>query len=339
MADAPPARSGLSPDPSAGALVGVELVGVELVGVDWGTSSFRAFRLAPDGAVLDRRASARGILQVTEGGFPAALRAEIGDWLGAGRPRILLSGMVGSRQGWREAPYLPCPAGAADLAAALMRLPADGLPDGVAAWLVPGVSGTDGSGVPEVMRGEETQIVGALRAAGTGDADGLVCLPGSHSKWVRVRQRRIAGFATHMTGEAFAALRGHTILGRMMRDAAEGADANAADRTAFADGIARSAEPGGLLHHLFGVRTLGLTGRLGAEDAPAYLSGLLLGHEVRAALAAGDDPDGRVRLIGSAALCALYARAIGLCGGKAEAGNPDAAAYGLAAIGALAAWR
>ena len=125
------------------------------------------------------------------------------------------------------------------------------------------------------MRGEETQVMGVQALLRNG---GMACLPGTHSKWVRVEGGRIVGFTTHMTGEAFAALRGHTILGRMMRD-------GPADGAPFEAGLARSAEPGGLLHHLFGVRALGLANRLEEADAPAYLSGILIGHEVRAALA------------------------------------------------------
>ena len=119
--------------------------------------------------------------------------------------------MIGSRQGWKEAPYLPCPAGPAELAGALVDIGFD--------WarvkLVPGLSGIDESGVAEVMRGEETQVLGVPPLLRDG---GIACLPGTHSKWVRVEGGRIVGFTTHMTGEAFGALRGHTILGRMMRD-------------------------------------------------------------------------------------------------------------------------
>lgn len=174
--------------------------------------------------------------------------------------------------------------------------------------------------------------MGALPDIGS---DGLVCLPGTHSKWARVRSGRVEGFATHMTGEAFAALRGHTILGRMMRD-------GPTDPAAFLRGVGRSGQPGGLLHHLFGVRTLGLFGELAEPEAAGYLSGLLIGHEVRAALPAaapGAPPGGpEVHLIGAPALCALYQRAIEACGGRARVADPDAAARGLHLIGSRAAW-
>ena len=227
-----------------------------MIGIDWGTSSARAFRLARDGAVLERRETSLGILRVPVGGFAKALQGLAGDWIAAGEDRVLLSGMIGSRQGWLEAPYLACPAGLEALAGALVPVPFQG----ASVRLVPGLSAEDGSGVPEVMRGEEMQVMGALADAGP---DVLMCLPGSHAKWVHVEGGQITRFETSMTGEAFAALRGHTILGRMMEGKAE-------PGPAFDAGVARSLEPGGLLHHLFGTRTLALFGRLAPADAPSY---------------------------------------------------------------------
>ena len=230
--------------------------------------------------------------------------------------------MVGSRQGWKEAPYLPCPAGAPELAAALVDIGFD--------WgrvkLIPGLSGHDESGVAEVMRGEETQVLGVPLLLREG---GVACLPGTHSKWVRVEGGQIVSFTTHMTGEAFSALRGHTILGRMMRD-------GPLDGDPFDAGVARSAEPGGLLHHMFGVRALALAGRLQDSDAPAYLSGMLIGHEVRAALAQA--AGAVVQVIGVPDLTALYAKTIAACGGYAERHDGEAAARGLALIAEHARW-
>jgi 2-dehydro-3-deoxygalactonokinase len=293
-----------------------------MIGIDWGTTSFRAFRIARDGSIRDRRASPRGILNVPDARFGDTLREEIGPWLALGEDRVLLSGMIGSRQGWKEAPYLPCPATPADIAAALTDIDFE--------WakvkLVPGLSATDANGVAEVMRGEETQVLGvpALMASG-----GIACLPGTHSKWVRVENGRIAGFTTHMTGEVYAALCGHTILGRTMRD---GPSAGAP----FEAVVLRSGDPGGLLHHIFGVRAQTLVGELPETDSGAYLSGILIGHEIRAALAglAGVV----VQVIGAPELTRLYATAIAVCGGYAERQDGDAAAFGLAAIGEHAAW-
>ncbi len=290
-----------------------------MIGIDWGTTSFRAYRLRGP-TVLDRLALPLGILSVAAGGFGRALHDAVAPWLADGERRILMSGMVGSRQGWIEAPYLPCPAATADLARALRPVPFG--PAEV--LLVPGLSAADPSGVPEVMRGEEVQILGAL---GTIPGEATVCLPGSHSKWARVADGRVEGFSTHMTGEAFAALRGHTILGRLMQ-----ADAPP-DPEAFRRGVLRSADPGGLLHHLFGVRTLGLFTQLAEAAAASYLSGLLIGHEVRAAA-----PASPVLLIGAGPLCDLYGQAITLCGGTATFAEADAAARGLALIGEQAEW-
>ena len=294
-----------------------------MIGVDWGTSSFRAYRLGPDGQILDRTSAHSGIMFVENGRFADMLRRSIQPWVNAGERRVLLSGMIGSRQGWVEAPYVPCPAGAADLASATIAVPFDG----AEVRIVPGVTGDEG-GVPEVMRGEETQIIGALREFGEG---GLACMPGSHSKWVRVEGGRITRFNTYMTGEAFAAFSGHTILGRMMK-----ADAPA-DADALRRGLARSGDAGGLLRHLFGVRTLGLFGRLSEASAASYLSGLLLGHEVRSALGAHDGT-GPVVLIGDAKLCGLYADAIAFCGGVSRSLNYEAAPAGLHRIAADVRW-
>jgi 2-dehydro-3-deoxygalactonokinase len=289
-----------------------------MIGVDWGISSMRAYRLH-GGRVSDRREQPAGILTVPDGRFEQTLRECVGQWLADGEDRVLLSGMIGSRQGWRESRTVACPAGIADLAAALTTVPFDG----AAVRIVPGIATTDADGIPEFMRGEETQIMG------TDIGTGVACLPGSHSKWATMAEGRIVAFATYMTGEAFAAIRDHTILSRQIRDR----DAQPCDDV-FDAGVARSAESGGLLHHLFGVRSLGIAGLMADAEAGLYLSGLMIGHEVRAALQSA----GTVSVIGSPALSALYVRAIVACGGTARLADPDAAAPGLAMIGEQAAW-
>ncbi len=294
-----------------------------MIGVDWGTTSFRAFRMTADGMIRERRNALKGILNVPDSRFADTLREEIGPWLAAGENHVLLSGMIGSRQGWKEAPYVACPAGAPEIADSLVEIEFD--------WgqvkLVPGLSGTDESGVAEVMRGEETQVFGVLTAMG---GSGMACLPGTHSKWVRVQDGRIVSFTTHMTGEAFGALRGHTILGRMMRE-------GPSNGAPFDAGVRRAGDPGGLLHHIFGSRAEVLAGRLAETDAAAYLSGILIGHEVRAAM------EGRrgevVHVIGSPELTTLYGRAISTHGGFAERHDGEAAARGLAWISEHATWR
>jgi 2-dehydro-3-deoxygalactonokinase len=292
-----------------------------LIGVDWGTSNFRAFRFNDAGAVIARRSYPIGILKVQEGKFAETLQQHVGDWIADGESRILLCGMVGSRQGWTEANYLQCPVNIDDLAKAVVPIPfasAD-------AMLIPGVMGTDIAGLPEVMRGEETETMGIVDDC---DGCGLVCLPGTHTKWIELRDRSIVSFLTCMTGDVFAALRKHTILARLINTEAE------IDEPSFLRGVSRSADTGGLLHHLFGVRALALTGNLTEDTSASYLSGLLIGHEVRAAMPAG----AHVHLVGAAPLCKLYQQAITACGGTATLEDEDAAARGLAAIARRLQW-
>jgi 2-dehydro-3-deoxygalactonokinase len=292
-----------------------------LIAVDWGTSNFRTFQLDADGTILARRSSPQGILRVEGGHFAETLHAEVGDWLAQGERHILLCGMIGSREGWVEAPYLPCPVGIEDLAQSVVEVPfAD-----AEVRLVPGVSGTDFDGVPEVMRGEETEAMGILDTCG---GTGLVCFPGTHSKWIHLSDRKIVNLITCMTGELYGALSRNTILERTM------ISGGGIDDTAFRRGIARSADSGGLLHHLFGVRTLTLMDQLREEASASYLSGLLIGHEVRAAM----PPGGAVHLVGAAPLCSLYAQTIEACGGSATVEDEDAAARGLAAIARRLTW-
>ena len=291
-----------------------------MIGIDWGTTSLRAYRLDEAGAVLEQRESAQGILSVPEGGFPAVLDAEIRPWLDAGEALVLLCGMIGSRQGWKEAPYLLCPAGPAEIAAAMVPLP---FPGAARCLLVPGLTARGPEGVPDVMRGEETKLIGLLAELGDGAA--TLCLPGTHSKWARLEGGRIAGFATRMTGETRAVLLAHSILGRLS------APAHGASDEAFRRGLRRSRDRGGLLHHLFGTRALGLMGELAPEETDDYLSGLLIGHEVRAAVE--DGAAGTVHLAGSATLCRLYALAFAEYGVAHRQHDPDIAARGLALLG------
>jgi 2-dehydro-3-deoxygalactonokinase len=284
-----------------------------MIAVDWGTSSLRIYRLDATGAVRARREAASGIMNVAVGGFAETLEAQLGDWIDD--TPIVMSGMIGSRQGWREVPYAECPCRIADIARLMQRIEWG---KERRAWIAPGLSCRDEAGVPDVMRGEETQIIGALAELPPGEAS--ICLPGTHSKWVRWRGGRIVGFATAMTGEAFAVLRRHSILGRLMPEGGDGHD-----RAAFAAGLRRAGEAGGLLHHLFGARTRGLFGELGESALPSYLSGILIGHEI-AALAPKRQI---VHLIGAAALVGLYRDALAAAGRDSRIVDADCVARGL----------
>lgn len=284
-----------------------------MIAVDWGTSSFRAYRLGPDGSVVEKRSAALGILAVQDGKFAEALESQVGDWLDQGDLTVVMSGMIGSRQGWREVPYVACPTGLSQIAAGMVRV---SWGQERSAWIVPGVSCRDKTGVPDVMRGEETQLLGVLNELPLQSA--WVCLPGTHSKWVRLEDWRIVELATHMTGEVFANMKNHSILGRMMRAATIEPDA-------FSDGVVRARDAGGLLHHLFGVRTLGLFGELSETRSASYLSGLLIGHELASISLLSET----VYLLGSEELTRLYVEALAVCGISGRVLDPDAVAEGL----------
>ena len=288
-----------------------------LIALDWCTSSLRAYLFDAAGNVLATRASTAGIMNLPrsaeQGGFDAAFDDVCGAWFEQvpGVP-VIAAGMVGSAQGWAEAPYVDAPANADALIAGIVRVKTA---CGATLHIVPGV--LQRGELPNVMRGEETQIFGALGQSDqeTGTADSgrraLIGLPGTHAKWVVVQAGRIERFHTFMTGEVFAALREHTILGRTM------VTPDRPDAEAFLHGvnIAREKGQAGVLATIFSARTLGLTGQLSSQQQPDYLSGLLIGHELAGldtvltqqqdSLAAQS-----LRLIGNEALCERYRLAL-----------------------------
>jgi 2-dehydro-3-deoxygalactonokinase len=273
-----------------------------LIALDWGTSNLRASLLDGEGAVLDTRSAAAGVMAVPERRFAQALLSLCGDWLAA-HPHCacIASGMVGSRQGWVEAPYVECPAGLADAAARLVGV---AFGDGHRLHIVPGLCCVGDDGQVDVMRGEETQLWGADLAAGS-----CVVLPGTHSKWAWLGAGdRVLGFQTHMTGELYGVLTQHSILGRLMEFGGPFA------AVAFDDGVRLGLQQHAhLLHTLFAARTAGLVGRRAANELPDFLSGLLIGAEMASARS-GSHAAGTVTLLGDGGLCDRYARALGRAG-------------------------
>lgn len=285
-----------------------------LVTIDWGTSALRGARLDEAGRVLEEKSAPLGILNVPNGDFAGTFAAQFGDWMKPPDALCLIAGMAGSRQGWVEAPYASCPAGPAELARHLHWIERDRIA------LVPGLCDTQRD-VPDVMRGEEVQIFGAMRLAGL--ADGLFVLPGTHSKWADVREGKVTGFRTFMTGEAFGLFSQHSILARTL-------DGNAPlDETAFLQGVSRAGNGGGLLHHAFGVRALGLFDRLSPARSASYLSGLLIGEELAQQKL---QPGVEVMVIGSSALTARYALALGNRGAKVRTFGAEATWAGLRSL-------
>ena len=264
------------------------------IAADWGTTNRRAYLMDASGKCVDEFEDDKGIMSVPKGGFGEAV-AEIRSRLGD-HP-LLLAGMVGSNRGWVEAPYVPCAAGLHDLAAALVW------PEEGRTAIVPGVSFVDPDEA-DVMRGEEVQLLGAF-AAGIVPADALVCHPGTHNKWARLRDGRIERFRTVMTGEIFNLLREHSILADLLSGEAEADEA-------FAAGVHRGLEDQCLTAELFKIRARVLLGQAVTAEAASYGSGLLIGTDVRAGLREGDDRE--VYVMGRPELTGLYSAALQIAG-------------------------
>lgn len=285
------------------------------IAVDWGTTRLRAWRMA-GGEPVEDAASDEGMGTLEPSQFEPALVRLVEPWLGDSRIEVVACGMVGARQGWVEAPYaaVPCrplstPFAESEVHDARLRV-----------RIVPGLRQDT---PPDVMRGEETQIAGhlALRP----DFDGVLCLPGSHTKWAEVSAGQVVSFRTCMTGELFAALRRHTVLRHSLGDGW--------DDDAFAEALSDAmARPEALSQRLFGIRAEGLLRGLAPGSATARLSGLLLGIELAATRPYWLGRD--VAIVGDAALARRYRAAL-----TAQGLSPTLAAADRTTLAGLAAAR
>lgn len=292
-----------------------------LIGIDWGTSNSRAYRIDDRGNVLDSRSGALGLSAVKDRNFGAALDTLVADWRKNASLDIpiLMSGMIGSRNGWAEAAYCACPFGVEDLSRTVIPAPGQ---EG-AAFIVGGGSTCDAQRHHDVMRGEEVQILGLENATGSR----LVVAPGTHSKWAALENGKIREFRTYMTGELFALLKDHSILGWLMPGGAR----DIRDEKAFMRGVQDAAADPDLLHGLFNVRTKGLFAPESAAGLASYLSGLLIGTEISGATRRF--PAKSVTVIAGAQLASLYNLAlIGL--GAADVDIAD-----VGAVTARGLWR
>ena len=282
---------------------------VDWVAVDWGTSNLRAWGIAADGSVAFEKTSPKGMGKLAREEFPAAL-AELLEGVAparSGQLDVLICGMAGARQGWLEAPYLEAPTDLRGLLAGAVRPVMAN--SSIAPAILPGVC--QKAGADNVMRGEETQLLG-LAALNPGFS-GMVCMPGTHSKWAQLSGTRIERFSTAMTGELFEVLRTHSVLRHSL--------AGDLDGPGRADGFATGAaagldHPEQLLGTLFQVRASSLLSGRQPDWCAGYLSGLLIGAEIgsnRHLIGSHAVP-----LIGSPALCALYVQVLDMAGARGE---------------------
>jgi 2-dehydro-3-deoxygalactonokinase len=283
------------------ALATEQYVSVDWIAVDWGTSNLRAWAIGPDGAIVHEASSPQGMAKLTREEFEPALLALIGNWLPAGRKTLVVAcGMVGARQGWIEVPYneAPCPPASAQSARAPQTKDAR-----LDVWIIAGVMQREPA---DVMRGEETQIAGLLqRSPGF---EGVICMPGTHTKWVRVKGGKIVEFKSCMTGEVFGLLAGQSVLRFSVGgDGWDEREYDSAVRNALA-------QPEGFAGALFSIRASSLIAGLTPAAANARLSGLTIGTELAATQAYWSND---VSIIDNGRQAALYAAALKIAGASA----------------------
>lgn len=297
------------------------------VAVDWGTSSFRLWLIGKDGGVLAERRSGEGMTTAARTGFAEVLNSHLSAIAAPAGLPVLICGMAGAKQGWVEAGYLDTPAALLDIPAAAVRIP------GVEAdiRILPGLAQRDPA-APDVIRGEETQLLGAAGELGNGDH--LVCMPGTHSKWVRLSDGRVEGFSTFMTGELFDAVAKNTILSHSIAEAGPVSGGSEAFRAAVSRMVKT---PALATSQLFSVRAGALIAGLKPDDAKARLSGTLIGLEIAGALSlvAEGTP---VALVVSGGLGTLYGEALAAAGLTPVVIDADTAVRNGLAAGAKALW-
>jgi 2-dehydro-3-deoxygalactonokinase len=267
----------------------------ELIGVDWGTTNLRIMRIGREGQIIDFRHDERGASRLRRDDFAPILEELAADWLDESVP-VLICGMAGSRDGWRETGYRQCPVSLADLR------PLDVSMNGVSIAIVPGVSLVIDGELADVMRGEETQVMGLSDCRD----DAVIVTPGTHSKWIHCSDGSIVSFRSFLTGDLFSAIRAETLIGHEMGDAGT-------DPQAFEAGVRRALQDSALTAILFSVRTTRLSGALPATSTADYLSGLLIGAEIAAQQLRPDDP---IAVLGTTALGERYAAALAVAGAR-----------------------
>lgn len=292
--------------------------------LDWGTTNFRAFLVKSDGSIVDEKIGDRGIQSVTKGEHARVVSEGLASWRAEYGPLdIVAAGMIGSRNGWIEMPYVPTPAAVGDLAAACRTIE---LAQGDRLTFLPGLTDPTAFPFPDVMRGEETQLVGFGL-----NRDMVVVLPGTHAKWAEIKGGRIERFRTFVTGEIYATLASHSFLSKVATAERDHATA------AFAEGIALAqqecARAGGLLTRLFAVRAGWLAGTITPDEMKSRLSGLIVGWEFVEARAGGWFKEGdTIAVVGDDDLVEVYERVATAFGLELAPAPADAAIRGALEI-------
>lgn len=304
------------------------------VGVDWGTSSFRLWVMRLDGTVLGESHGPEGMAHCAETGFAPVLARHLAQVQAPDDLPILICGMAGARQGWAEAPYADLPAPVSALARRALRLPPElvqGLGGHRDIRILPGLARRDPAH-PDVMRGEETQLLGL---AGSGH-QGLVCMPGTHCKWAVLQGGAVVSFHSAMTGELFDLLARHSILRHAMPDKGGSVDPGS---PAFLRALDRALpDPAQAVAGLFGIRAGHLLGFADPSDSRAHLSGLLIGADVGLALRGDAASRGRVTLIGQPGPGPLYAAALARAGARVNHVDAETASRRGLLAAALEIW-
>jgi 2-dehydro-3-deoxygalactonokinase len=293
--------------------------------IDWGTTSFRAFLVSADGALLDELETTRGIQFITDGAYENELTAAIENWTAVhGTLPIIALGMITSRNGWVEVPYVPCPVLPEDLAAGIIRKQ---LPNGCPLYFLPGITDRSRKPFSDVMRGEETQILGFGL-----DKDISIVLPGTHSKWARIKDRSIHSFQTFVTGEIFALLSQQSFIAKAAGETGGTINWEAFDR-GLENATAASPESDATLSILFSARTGMLASEIQSHETRDYISGVLIGQEFRQAGLCGWFKKGdRIGIVGNDGLNQRYERAASNLGLQFERGSEEAAIHGALSI-------
>ncbi len=271
------------------------------VAIDWGSSNFRAYRVGPSGKLLDRLATSDGVANMEREGMVGAVDTVVSRWPPAAHA-LFCCGMIGSSVGWTELPYLDCPIDPDEVA---RRMTTMTIGDHVLR-VSPGLTCRSVDGFPDVIRGEEVLCLGAIRSEERlRRGRGLLCLPGTHTKWVAIRDGAVRSFSTSLVGELYEALSTSSLLQHHLKGDAQVSEV-------FRLGVDYGASGGGLMRFLFSVRSRSVVGELAYEDGASFASGILIGSDIRDAMDVYADLMGvsPLVLVGEAGLCELYRAAL-----------------------------